>query len=664
MEAADKETEYWHKEADKIIRYWESSREMGDTVQDGAQRWNLFAANTLTIGAMLYGRVPEVSVSRRFADSKDDVARVAGVTLERMLNADIQGDDDPYALALEQTLWDRLVPGLGVARVRYEMEEATEPHSEEEEEAENETSGKEGSGGRRDNRQDAYPGDALGDGDDGRGGGTQEGQPTKAYECVHVEYVHWRDFGWSAGSRTWHDVRWLRFRHRVSKATGEKQFGAKVWATVPMTPRDPSKKAEEAGNDPWARAEVWEIWSREDRKVYWWVRGAPAVLRIDDDPYGLKGFWPCPRPMFGATTTDKLVPIPDFRFAEDQYRAIDKVVTRLGKLTDALKVRGVYDAKQIAAKRTLLEAGDNEMIPVENWAMWGESGGMAGAFQMFPIQDVVNTVVALEERLDRMKAQLDEVTGMADVLRGQGDAGATATQDRIKTKFASARLQRLQDDFARFAGECQQLKAEIIGNREVFSAQTILEQSNIRATPDADKASAAIALIQSGKKDYRVKVAPENLALADFAQLKSDRMEVLGAMAQFFTAVAPLMQAVPASSEFFLGLLQWMVAGIKGGAEVEGMLDKAIEQARAFGQRPQQQQAPDPKLQAQAMKGQQDMQKAQQEHQNRLQEIQAEVQGDVIREAAQAKYGVQEAQARTVLHQMVKPQNPNGGVKP
>lgn len=667
MEAADKETENWRKEANKILRYFACEREMGDTPKDGAERWNLFAANVLTVMAMLYGRVPEVGVGRRFADAQDDVGRVAGLILERMLNSDIQGDDDPYALALEQALFDRLVPGLAVARVRYEMEEEGEPHTEDEEVADERTGGS--GGGFRDAPRPDVAGAGVGGEQEAEeaveGVSAGDSTPLKAYECVKVEYVHWEDFRWFAGARTWHDVRGIAFKHRISKDTGEERFGKDVWATVPMTPRDKSKNSEDANQDPWARAEVWEIWDRATRKVYWWVAGAPAVLKIEEDPLGLKAFWPCPRPMFATTTTSTLVPIPDFRLAADQYYAIDAVVQRLALLTKALRVVGVYDAKQPAIKRVLTEATNNELIPVENWAMLGEAGGIKGVVDWFPLEQVANTIVALEERLDRMKAQLDEVTGMSDILRGQSAGQAvTATEQGIKAHFASARLQRLQDDFARFASECQQLKAEVIGNPAIFSPNTILQDSNILVTPDADKAPQAIALIQSKRKDYRVKVAPENLALADFAQLKADRMEVLSAIGAFLSAVMPLMQAVPQSAELVMGLLQWMIAGIKGGAEVEGMFDKALAMAKQAQGQPQQQQAPDPKLQAQMLKGQQESAKIDKELQADLIRTQAETQADLQREAAQAKYGIQEAQVRHVLQQQGKQMNPQRPRKP
>jgi hypothetical protein len=48
---------------------------------------NLFTANTQTLESLLFGKTPQVDVERKYADSADDIARVAAEILERLLNA-------------------------------------------------------------------------------------------------------------------------------------------------------------------------------------------------------------------------------------------------------------------------------------------------------------------------------------------------------------------------------------------------------------------------------------------------------------------------------------------------------------------------------------------------------------------------------------------------
>jgi hypothetical protein len=114
--AARKSVEDWHKAGEKVVKRFLDKRDDGDT----SSRVNLFHSNTQTLLSMLYGKPPSCVVSRRFADADDDVARVAGEVLERHLNTDMEDDGDGYALALQYALQDRLLPGLGVVRVRYD----------------------------------------------------------------------------------------------------------------------------------------------------------------------------------------------------------------------------------------------------------------------------------------------------------------------------------------------------------------------------------------------------------------------------------------------------------------------------------------------------------------------------------------------------------------
>jgi hypothetical protein len=83
------------------------------------RRWTLFTTDVQTRQAILYGRPPQVSVSRRFSDASDEVGRVAAEMLERLLNMDLEIATDGAAAAYEAALEDRLLPGMASVRLRY-----------------------------------------------------------------------------------------------------------------------------------------------------------------------------------------------------------------------------------------------------------------------------------------------------------------------------------------------------------------------------------------------------------------------------------------------------------------------------------------------------------------------------------------------------------------
>lgn len=601
-------------------------------------RWNLFTSNVQTKEDMLFGNTPEVSVSRRHADSADDVARVAGEMLERLLNADIEKDGSPFSACLAYALKDRLLPGLGQGRVRYtaEFEDVA-----------------------------ATPAQV----DEAGAELAPEVPATQrvTYECAETEYCHWRDFLWSADARIWPEVRWVAFRNEMGREALNKRFGEAVGKTVPLNAKRKGEEDSQKKETPWGRAEVWEVWDKETRQVFWFVQGMARVLDVQEDTLGLEGFFPCPMPLLGLTTTSSLIPRNDYALAQDLYEEINEYSTRIASLSDALRVAGVYDKSAGADLSQLLDGSTrNVLIPVDRYAAFAEAGGVRGAMDFLPLEAVVAAIAQLDERRRASTEALYQITGMSDIMRGQQVQNGTPGEAQVKARFASARMQRLQDEVARFATDLQKLKAEIVAKH--FAPESIVMQSNVMATPDAPLAQAAAQLLKSPQTArYRVEVKPEALALADFAAMRAERSEVLTAISGFLSAMAPLLQLMPSALPHLLQMLQWFVSGMRGASKIEGVLDAAVTEAQraaAQAQASPQQPPQDNKLQVQQLKGQQDMQKIQAETQARVVELQAEVAADAQREANQRQENVREATQKAAISALTRSTQPppRGGV--
>lgn len=624
LDAARESVKKWHTRGDKVLKAYLDERESS---ADTETHWNLFHGNITTLRSLLYGQPPQVTVSRRFADAQDDAARVAGEAVERILNSDLDDDGEDYCAALQNALEDRLLPGLGCARIRYEVE--TELGEE-------------------------TPAVMSPD-------GRVLAEPVAAVEritseAVEVDYVHWRDFLWSP-SRTWGEVRWLAFRAEMTREALVARFGEELGAVVPLSASKTSRDDSDAKkDDPRDRAEVWEVWDKERGEVVWMCREYPALLDRKADPLGLAGFFPCPRPMLANCTTSKVMPLPDYVLAQDLYRAVNDKSTRIAMLEDAVRVVGVYDKSAgVTVERVVAAGRQNQLIPVDNWAVFAEKGGMRGVVDWLPLEQVGAAIGALREARREDVDALYQVTGMSDIMRGQASAaGATATEQAIKARSGSVRVQALQDDFARFASELQALKAEVISLH--FQPETIAELANLARTPDAHLAAEAVALVKSPSLRLRVEVKSESVSLTDFAALRSERTEVLVALSTFLSSAGPLMGQMPGATPYLLQMLQWALSGLKGAAAIEGVLDQAIAQAQQSAAQPQQAAPPDPKVMAQQMKGAHELQKIQADLQADLMRSQAEVQADEQREQNQAKWNVREAQAKQQISDASKAQ--------
>lgn len=618
FESAKKKHEPWHKRGKDIDAAFRDERD-DNTSKDS--RWNLFTSGVQTIRAMVFGETPSTDVSRTFADPNDDDARVAGEMLDRVINNEVEVDEDPMSEALGLALDDRLLPGGGFVRVRYEAGMKKVPAKQ----------------AMLDPETGAELAPAVPE------------QDVKDYEECETDYVHWEDVLWSP-SRVWGEIRWIAFKNEMSKKRLVERFGDEG-KLVPLNTKGKMTKNGER-ESPWSSADVWEIWDGETKRVFWFVEGHSRTLDDKPDPLGLNGFYPMPRPMLANLTTSSTIPVPDYALAQDLYREINEVTSKIRELMEGVRVAGAYPAESDELKGLLTGKG-NKLLPVSNWMKFAEKGGIEGQISWVPIDKVVAAIAVLRDyRRELIEAEF-QLTGRSDIMRGQAaGAGATATEQRIKASFGSVRIQALQKEFARFATDVQRLRAEIILKH--FDDATILERSNIMQTPDAPRAQSALALLRSGQVRCRIQVKPEAVSLTDFAQVRSERTELVGSLASFLQVAVPAAQQIPGSMPFLLQIGQWLFAGQPGSSTIEGVFDQAIDAAQQAAQQPQQAAQPDPKVVTQQMKGQQDLAKIQAELQADLTRTQAEVQADAQRERTQAIENTREAAAKAQIAQAAR----------
>ena len=205
-------------------------------------------------------------------------------------------------------------------------------------------------------------------------------------------------------------------------------------------------------------------------------------------------------------------------------------------------------------------------------------GQSLGVVDWFPIQQVIETLDKLVQVRATTMQLLDQINGSSDLLRGSGDANETATAVRVKSRGSGVRMQALQKKIADFASDMLAIKAEIVC--KFFAPETIVARSNIERTPDAPNAMEAIALLKDEFSSYRIKVAPEALAMTDFDAVKQERGDFMKGVVEFMTAAAPLVQQAPKIAPLLLSCLKHFVAGYKGAAILEGEVDRMISTAQ------------------------------------------------------------------------------------
>jgi hypothetical protein len=566
VEFAEKEKKKFTTQARRVIRRYIDERDAVET----NQRWfNIFKTNTDILEASLYANIPEADVARRFNDMDDDVARVAGIILQRSIMQDMAEPNCDFDMVMRQCVSDRLIPGCGIAWLRLITETTTQPVE--------------------------Y-------------GTNEDGTPFERITSqeIALDYVHWEDFLWSP-CRVWAERRWIARKVPMTRDALVKRFGAKVGKSIPLD-YEPKTNVIGDANTPrnmlLKRACIYEIWDREKKEVVWLSRGHDELLDTQPDPLRLDGFEPCPMPMLANLTTSNCIPKPDYMMLQDQYVELDEVNNRISLLIVACKVVGVYDRSAEGIQRMLTEGYDNTLIPVDNWAMFAEKGGVKGQIDWLPLDVVVQALGQLQAHREAVKQQIYELTGISDIVRGSTKASETLGAQQLKSKFASVRIQRLQDEVVRFAEEILRIKAEILVKH--FAPEILVQMANVQGMVPEDQqiVPRALALLKAPEDtlQWRVEVGSDAMAIIDYNQQKTERTEFLNATATFLQSASTVGQGSPQLIPLMLQLLKFGISGFRVSREIEGVFDRYVkefnEQIEARKNAPPQ---PDPEQQKMQM---------------------------------------------------------------
>lgn len=549
IQASQQELLKFHQDANRITQRYLDKR---DAYAKDESKVNLFWSTMQVLLSMLYARPPKADVARSFQDYDDDVARVSGTMLQRMLNRAFDDNVSAWDSAVRQGIEDWLVVGCGQIWLRYEV--TTEPYE--------------------------IPAvfDEYG----------QELSPAQEAERIVNEdapcdYIYWEDFFYSP-ARTWHEVRWVARRVFMTKDQLVARFGEVIAAQVPLGNYSKKDQVNDQSpkHDPWSKAEVFEIWCKEKRKVYWYAKSCDIILDVKDDPLGLDGFFPCPKPLAANVTSSNFMPRADYIFAQDQFNELDEINTRITWLTRAARVAGVYDKSAEGIQRLYNQTTENQLIPVDNWAMFAERGGVKGQVDFAPIDQVVNAIDHLRQYRQDKVTQIYEVLGVSDIMRGSSKASETAAAQQIKAQFGSTRIQLKQFYIADWITQALRIKAEIICKH--FQPETIIKRSNIERTPDAPLAMQAVQLLKDEEmNEYRINIEADSMAALDWAAERDAAVQFMQGLGAFISQVAPMAQQVPQAAPVLMSLLQWSVSKFRVSTQIESVLDQAISSLKQQG---------------------------------------------------------------------------------
>lgn len=616
----------WRTRVEKILKRYKD--DTTNSVQfDANVKFNILWSNVQTLSAATFAKLPKADVRRRFQD-QDPVGRVASMLLERAITYELEQYPD-YAATLRQCILDRFLGGRGTAWARYEPHMRAAPTG--------------------------LPTDGVQITED-----IDEPNEELDYECAPVDYVHWQDFGHDV-ARTWEEVSVVWRKVYLDREAVTARFGEEIAAQVPYDAdpqKDPKTYAGSEGRND--KACIYELWNKATKQAIWLSKGIKDPLDELDDPLGLQGFWPCPKPLYSTLTSDALVPLPDFTLYQDQAAELDLLANRIDGLVKGLKIRGTYDASIPALARIFDEDTENALVPVENWSQFTEKNGLKGALDLVQIEPIANCLQNCYQAMEQIKGQVYEITGISDIIRGQTSASETATAQQLKGQYASLRLKAYQDEVSRFATEMLRLKAQIICGK--FTPETILKMASADQLPPVDQQLIQPALqlllgerlvdpastTENPLRTFRIDVAADSMVYLDEQEEKDNRVEFLTACGQFLSQAVQVAKLEPTLGPLLLEMIRFGASGFKAARPLEGIIDQTLTAVQQKLQQPPPAPTPDPKLEIEKMRA--DMEA-------KIVPIQA--QADMAKAIASVK--VSENQIKQAEAQAMAPQMPPQG---
>jgi hypothetical protein len=579
IDAARKREKDWRKEGQRI-------KEIFDGKKKDSATFNILYSNTETLVPSLYSQVPRPVVKRRFADA-DPLGKAASQAAERMLKflCDTNSEAyEDYDSSMQDVVLDAALPGRGMLQFCYEA--------------------------------DTVPGDKPGD-------------PEQiCSDCIYSESIHWKRviFGFA---KKWCDVPWVAFELYYDKTEATKAFGPKIADTmtyVPENQEDDDNSNDQSGrkstDDEDAKslrqvACVYKIWDKRGRRVLFVSQNYDEVLKQEDDPYELTGFYPFPQPLRLLPKSNDLLPVALYLLYENQAKELNKITTRLNRLIDACKVRGVYDSS-LDEIEELLKKDDNTLIGAKSVSVLQRDGGLDKHIWLMPIEKIITVIQQLYVARQQCKSVIYEITGISDIMRGSSVASETLGAQEIKTQWGTVRLKKMQKAVQKYARDSFRIMLEMAVNmleletwiratglpfmtpsqvQQAQAAQAAAMQQYAMAVQQHSIISAqaqaagtpppappqppvppqlppawtdVIGLLKDQlQREYHVDIETNSTVLPDATEDKQNMTEMLNAVGQFLNAVTPLVMEGSLPFEAAQGILLGIVRKFEMGTEIE-----------------------------------------------------------------------------------------------
>ena len=614
IDAAKKRETDYREEGKRILKIYAGSK-------TDAIPFNILYSNTETLLPACYSQVPRPVVQRRFKD-EDPIGKAAAQASTRLLEFLLDTNIDGYESfddSMRRCVLDALLPGRGVTQLKYDA--------------------------------DVVGGD----------------MPYKASELVCTDSKDWNKVLIGYANK-WSDVPWVAFELILDKKEAKEKFGDVANKLKYTTGnQDADGEEDEKTNEEKHEGEkktvlVYQIWDKEGGKKirYLCPEYKDDLLKVEDDPLQLTGFYNFPRPL-QFVEKNNLLPTALYALYENQAKELNEVSRRINLLVRAIKAKAIYAGGLGDDIKRLVDANDNELVAADNESTLAAEKGLQNAIWFWPVDQLIVVLRELMGAREQCKQVIYEITGISDILRGSTVASETATAQKIKSQWGSLRLKRLQKEVQRYARDLLRIMLELAATK--FSEETWAKMTGLPFSTSAqvEQAQMLMAIAQATgqqpepqtlqvlqspawaqvlkvlrddlQRAYRIDIETNSTVEVEATEDKEMMGEAMAAVGQALNGLTPLVTAGTLPFEAAQAMLLTIMRRFRFGPEIEDMI-KSMKQPVPPDQAKQQMEQEKAAMQQQQQQIQQQAQQAiQQAQQQAVQSKQAADQATAEKDA-------------------------------
>lgn len=420
----DEEVQGWRNELEDARKREQTFRNEGEKLYkmyDGENPnqhpFNILYSNTETLKPALYSNLPKPQVKPRFTEkdfkglSKINpldkaVCEASNQMLSYLIDSNVEGYES-FHDSIKASVLDSLIPGRGVTSIKFDAKIFDE-------------------------------------------------EVEWASICLnttkYTRFLH-------GFATKWSEVPWIAYEFYPDKDEAKRLFGDKA-DDMQFSISEEDEKKEETFDNSKKTACVYQIWDRNNKEILYVTDSHENILRRDDDPLEISGFFNTPRPLMLHTKSNNLKPTALYSLYENQAKELDRITRSINKVAQALKVRGGYDAGLGGELERILEGEENTFVPMENLSTMMD-GGIEKHIWTLPLGELAGVLQQLYVAREGCKQVIYEITGISDILRGSSKASETLGAQKVKEAWGTLRLKDMQSEVQNYVRDILRIMLDI-----------------------------------------------------------------------------------------------------------------------------------------------------------------------------------------------------------